>query len=247
MSLDEMVLALESAYSDVLVAIVLYGSTAGAGVRSARSDQNLLVVLERVDLAHAEAAASAVARWVNSGNPPPLTFTRDEWRTSGDIFPMEYADVIESHRILRGQLDMQHLSVSMDHLRLQLEQEAMGKLLWMRQGAAVAGARHEARVELLEGAFSKLMVVLRGLLRLHGQPPPADRSELISHAARLATFDSTAFVRIHDAIARNNAITARESASVLAGVLSALEIVVSHINAFRPASPVYNATSREAQ
>ena len=254
-TLDEMVGALIAAYGTSLKAVVLYGSAVRAEQRTGRSDYNLLIVVDALDHSRTERISPAVVRWVSAGNPPPLTFTSGEWRSSGDVFPMEYADVLEAHRVLHGTLDMSGVEVKLDHLRLQLEQEAMGKLLWLRQGAAIAGADHRARTELLVAAFSKLLVVLRGLLRFHGERPPHDKSALVARAAELANFDAQPLLRVHESIAGKAPIAAGagseggegESGALVARVLTALEALVSHVNSFQPASRVYVATTEEDQ
>ena len=80
---------------------------------------------------------AAEAKGTHAGNPPPLTLTTREWRRSSDIFSMEYADILERHKVLHGQLDM-NVTVDPEHLRLQLEHEAMGTLLQLRRGALAA-------------------------------------------------------------------------------------------------------------
>ena len=58
--------------------------------------------VETLDLAHLRKLGSTARAWSEAGNPPPLTFTLEEWRECASIFPMEYADVLERHRVLHG-------------------------------------------------------------------------------------------------------------------------------------------------
>src|SRR4051812_32399619 len=139
MTLDDLVIQLRAAYGTQLSSVVLYGSAASGEHIPKKSDYNVLVLLERID-AGTLAAASAVARaWGDAGNPPPLTMTVREWRNSADVFPMEYADILERHRVLHGAPPFDGIHVARGDLRLQLEQQAMGKLLQLRQGALLAG------------------------------------------------------------------------------------------------------------
>src|SRR6266576_3406688 len=102
MTLDELVTQLRAAYGGQLACVVLYGSAAAGEHIPRKSDYNVLVLLVRIDV-NTLAAASAVARaWREAGNPPPMTMTVDEWRHSADVFPMEYADILERHRVLHG-------------------------------------------------------------------------------------------------------------------------------------------------
>ena len=63
-----------------------------------------------------------------------MTMTLEEWRRSADIFPMEYADILERNRVLHGAPPFEGIAVDRADLRLQLEQQVMGKLLQLRQG-----------------------------------------------------------------------------------------------------------------
>ena len=139
MTLDELVRQLRAAYNERLASVVLYGSAAGGDHIPDRSDYNVLVLLDAIDSAELDAsssvAASAVARaWREAGNPPPMTMSVEEWRRSADIFPREYADILERNRVLHGEPPFGGISVSPTDLRLQLEQQVMGQLLQLRPG-----------------------------------------------------------------------------------------------------------------
>src|SRR6185437_814024 len=132
LTLDELVTQLKAAFGDDLTSVVLYGSAAGGEHNPKRSDQNVLVIVRKIPMSAARAIAASAKAWADAGNPPPLVMTADEWRGSADIFPMEYADILERHRVLYGNAPFDGLAVKQEDLRLQLEHEAMGKLLKLR-------------------------------------------------------------------------------------------------------------------
>src|SRR2546421_7256637 len=100
MTLDELVTQLRGAFGNELRAVVLYGSAAAGEHHPKKSDYNTLVLVESLPANRLRAASAAVRAWVDDGNPAPLTLTIDEWHGSADIFPMEYADVLDRHRVL---------------------------------------------------------------------------------------------------------------------------------------------------
>src|SRR5205814_2209271 len=102
MTLDELVSQLRAAYGPALRSIVLYGSAAAGEHLPKRSDYNVLVVVDSLDAPQLTAASAASRAWADAGNPAPLTMTTSEWRGSSDIFPMEYADILDRHRVLFG-------------------------------------------------------------------------------------------------------------------------------------------------
>src|ERR1044071_7000818 len=161
MTLEELVSQLRAAYGGGLQSVVLYGSAAAGEHIPKHSDYNVLVIVESLG-ADALRAASAVARaWQEAGNPAPLALTMPEWRGSSDIFPMEYADILERHRVLYGEPPFNGIQVDRRDLRLQLEHEAMGKLLKLRQGVLAAGGESKAQLELLAASLSTIMVIMR--------------------------------------------------------------------------------------
>ena len=122
MTLEELVSQLRAAYGESLRSVVLYGSAARGEHIAKRSDYNVLVLLDALDPARLAAASAAARSWAEAGNPAPLTMTMSEWRGSSDIFPMEYADILERHKILFGDPPFEGVRVERSDLRLQLEQ-----------------------------------------------------------------------------------------------------------------------------
>lgn len=233
MTLDDLVTQLRAAYGDRLAAVVLYGSAA-AGEHTKRSDYNILLLLTAIDAStFASSSASAVARaWGDAGNPPPMTMTLDEWNSSADIFPMEYSDILERHRVLWGTAPFDQVQVSRDHLRLQLEQQAMGKLLQLRQGALMAGIDTKRQLELIAASLSTMMVLFRAVLRLHGERPGDDNAALAQRVASLAGFDASPFTTAVHHVRGTTKIPATEAGMVLAGYVQGIQRLNAHLDSF---------------
>jgi predicted nucleotidyltransferase len=195
MTLENLVSQLRVAFGSELRAVVLYGSAAAGEHLPKKSDYNVLVLVDSLSANRLVAASAAIKAWSDDGNPAPLTLTMDEWHGSSDIFPMEYADVLERHRVLFGDLVMD-IKVDPAHLRLQVEHEAMGTLLQLRRGALAAGNDAKAQLALLENVSSTAMVVFRAVLRLRSEAPPLDNVELSQKVATAAGMDATPFVQI---------------------------------------------------
>ena len=231
MTLDELVTQLQAAYGERLTCIVLYGSAA-AGERTKRSDYNILLLLDRIEPAGL-AAASAVARvWRDAGNPPPMTMTVDEWRGSSDVFPMEYADILERHRVLYGHAPFETVHVSMDDLRLQLEQQVLGKLLQLRQGALLAGTDAKRQLELVAASLSTVMVLFRAVLRLHGERPVEDNVAIARRVGALAGFDAMPFERAVRHARGEQPLARDESPATLAGYLAGMQGLRTYLDRY---------------
>src|ERR1043166_2454112 len=196
MSLDNLVEQLRAVFGRELRSVVLYGSAAAGEHIPKRSDYNVLVIVDSLDLVHLRSLSATAGAWREAGNPAPLTFTWEEWLDSADIFPMEYADVLERHRILHGDPPFDGIRVSGADLRLQLEHEAMGKLLKLRQGVLEAGNDGARQVDLLAASLSTIMVIFRAVERLCGRVPSKDNAVLSTSVATAAGVDAQPYVRV---------------------------------------------------
>lgn len=230
MTLDELVAQLQKAFGDGLKAVVLYGSAAAGEHIPKRSDYNVLVIVRELGLPELERESAIARAWGEAGNPPPLTLTEGEWRSSSDIFPMEYADVLERHRVLYGAPPFDGVSIEPRDLRLQLEHEAMGKLLQLRQGILGSGGDRKRMVELLAGSLSTFMVIFRALLRFHGESPPTDYERLVGAVAARTGLNGAPFVRVVRHLRGSELLPEREVQQVLSGYLAGAHALVDHLD-----------------
>jgi hypothetical protein len=232
MSLDDLVQQLRQVHGDALRAAVLYGSAASGEQVVGHSDFNVLVIVSTIDVALMRRLGQTMRAWQEAGNPPVLVLTEQEWRRSADIFPMEYADILERHRVLYGTLSLSDLTVDLQHLRLQTEQEAMGKLLRLRRGVMVAGTDAARQTDLLRSSYSAL-VIFRAVLRLHGVTPERDATRVIQEVATHCAFDPAPFLSVA-ALVRGTALSNGEAETVLAGYLRGMDLLVEYLDRFTP-------------
>ena len=238
MTLEELVRQLTLVYADGLRCVALYGSAArGHGEHVAkRSDLNVLVIVDAITMGHLRKESAVARTWRESGNPPPLTLTLAEWRGSADIFPMEYADILAYHRVLAGALPLDGMRVDHAHLRLQLEHEAMSKLLRLRHAVLSAGGDSRALSDLVAESASSMMVLLRSTLRLVGEEPPADSAELLDRVESrvgLPRESVQVFRRVRGHARGEAPISRGEVQAVVEGYLAAVAALVEFVNRFR--------------
>ena len=233
MKLDELVKQLQLAYGDALRSVVLFGSAVAGEHRPNKSDYNVLVIVDGLPLGRLRAVAAVSRAWSEDGNPPPMTFTAREWKSSADIFPMEYADILERHRVLFGTLPVDGVSVKPADLRLQVEHQTMGKLLQLRQAIMGAGGDSALQLEVLEKSLSTLMVIFRGIVRLHGQVPSQDYEALTQSVAERAGFSPEAFVKVIRHTRGTEKLPRNSASSILEEYLAAMERLVTYLDEFR--------------
>jgi hypothetical protein len=175
-----------------LSSLVLYGSAA-SGSRSARSDVNLLLVLEDASAAALHPLGPVFRDWVRRGQPPPLVFSAAGWRNAADVFPIEIEDIRHQHRVLRGSDPVEDLATTRADLRHALEREARSLIIQLR--ASYAGATSDGRAlsAVVSDSLSTVLVLFRAALRLTDTAPPTDAAELVAAVAEHAGFDRGAF------------------------------------------------------
>jgi hypothetical protein len=230
MSINDLIAQLRSIYETELVAVALYGSAARGEHLARFSDLNVLVVVERITMEHLRKEGPVARSWREAGNPPPLTLTRGEWMGSVDIFPIEYSDILEHHTVLAGALPLEGLAVDRADLRLQLEHEAMSKLLRLRHAVLVAGKDANALKTLLEGSVSTMLVLMRALLRLRGETPSADSEVVIARVQERCGIDTTPVGRIVKHTRDRQPLTRDEIEPLTEKYLALAQALVAHLD-----------------
>ncbi|MGQ0645961.1 MAG: hypothetical protein ACT4P7_00230 [Gemmatimonadaceae bacterium] len=232
-TLDELVAQARAIYGNELVALALYGSAARGDHVAKHSDLNVLMVVERITMEHLRREAPVARAWREAGNPPPLTMTRVEWLGSADVFPMEYADILAHHKTLAGTLPVEGIQVDPKDLRLQLEHEAMSKLLRLRHAVLLAGKDTRALRELLEQSVSTMLVLFRAMLRLVGDTPPSDSEAVCPRVQERCAIDTTAVLRVVRHTRQKEPIALGEAEPLVERYLNAAQAVVSYLDRYK--------------
>jgi predicted nucleotidyltransferase len=232
MTVDELVSQLRGVYGDTLRSVILYGSSVAGEHIPKHSDYNVLIVLDSIPLDRLAAIGSVLRSWGEDNNPPPMIFTSAEWKSSADVFPMEYADILERHKVLHGEDVTQGITVERTDLRLEVEQQALGKLLHLRRGAMAAGDDGDIQLRVMENSLSSIMVVFRSVVRLAGDVPPQDYIALSRDVAARAGFDAGPVNRIIEHVRGTRKIAKKEAGAVLVGYLGEMESLVAWLDRF---------------
>jgi hypothetical protein len=188
LTIEQLATRVSAALGPRLVSLLLYGSTARGAPVPGRSDVNTLLICDGADEGLFDALASVLREWRRAGHPAPLIFTEQEWRTSGDAFPIEYEDMREHHRLLAGRDPWAGIRVDRGQLRRHLEHELMGKLIRLRQAYAALRDDPKQLGRVVVDSSAGFFTMLRAVLRLAGRPVPAAPEALVGSAAALVGF-----------------------------------------------------------
>jgi len=193
MTPDKLVEELKNCCPDGLRSIILYGSAAAGDHAGRRSDYNILVVTQDLDIGTLDALSKTATRWAQAGNPPPLLFTVERLAQTTDVFPVELLDIRECHRVLHGDDLVADLEIDTRNLRLQIEHELRGKLIQLRQHYLLTGGKPKAVADLMIESLSTFLVLFRAALRLFESGVPVRKIPAVERLAVHLDFDAAVF------------------------------------------------------
>jgi hypothetical protein len=242
MNVDELVPRLREAYGDALRCALVYGSAATPGASTAakspaggrEEEAHVLVIADALSVEALVRAARVIGEWVAAGHPAPLTLTTAEWRSSADVFAIEYAEVLEQHRLLHGTLPMDGVRVRPEDIRRELEEQVLGKLLKLRRGIMEAGGDASRERTLLELSLSTFTALFRAVVRLHGERAPTEDAAVVARTGQLAGFDPAPFVRVVRHVRGEVMLQPGDARATLAGYLAGLERLIAFLDQFTP-------------
>jgi predicted nucleotidyltransferase len=168
--------------------ITLYGSAARKDYRPGKSDINLLVVVERIDVSILKSVLDPVTRSRRYGIAP-FFITETNLRSSIDVFPVKFLAMQESYKLLWGYDLLKNLEISREHIRLRCEQEIKNLLLRMRRQFLIAGGRGRSLTEMMSRVVVAFLETLRVVLSLTQEDFPS-REEVVNAAAETFNLDA---------------------------------------------------------
>lgn len=117
---------------DNLMAIYLYGSVTHKVFAHASDQVNVLIVLKNAKVEHIENISQVVSKAKKDFNLQPTIITKEEVKTSTDVFPIEFTDMKVKNTIIWGEDVFKNIQISMEDLRLACELELKKRLFELR-------------------------------------------------------------------------------------------------------------------
>ena len=222
MKANEFAKKLKDIYDNELVSIVIYGTNAKEGDYSKKySDINLIVVLKKIIPAQLIAVNKLIKQWIKSGNPSPLFFDLDHIKTSLDVFPLEFLDIRDRHKVLIGDKDLfKNLKIELKNLRHQCESELKGVTLHLNSFYAANCNKPKHVASAVMKTWPGVRTVFRGLFYLLEQDVPNDPKEIIEKLNASIDFNPQVFFDV---------IAIRDGSEVLPRKNGALEFAESYL------------------
>ena len=117
---------LQHIFGDRLQAFVAYGDANAIPAPS-------LALVQTISADDLNRCAARVLSWHRAGCATPLMLTRDEFAGSLDAFPIEYGEILDTHRVLFGADPFAGLAIRDEDLRRACEVQVKSHLVHLRE------------------------------------------------------------------------------------------------------------------
>lgn len=163
----------QAAYGERLISVILYGSAVRGDFLSGRSNLNILLVVSSCDVDALRQYNSLHKRWGKEQIVIPLFMAEDDVRSTASVFPLEFLEIQECHRLLWGRDPFVGAQVGVERLAGETLASLRSNLLRVRQRFVEGGATEEAATILLPLSITALLPALRGVQRASARPVPS--------------------------------------------------------------------------
>ena len=179
----------KGAFGDQLEGLLLYGSAVRGEFLRGRSNLNILLLFSSYDSAILKQYSVLHRRWSKEQIVVPLFLTEEELRMTAAVFPLEFLEIQEQHRVLDGRDPFIGFHVKTDRLREAVVQGFTSHILRLRQRYVEGGGSDEATTILLPLSITSTIPLLRGVRRLLGRAPLSHSDAVISDVGEQLNLD----------------------------------------------------------
>jgi hypothetical protein len=176
-------------FGEQLEGMVLYGSAVRGEFIPGRSNLNILLLVSSYDSAVLKKYGALHRHWSKEQIVVPLFLTEEELHTSAAVFPLEFLEIQEQHRVLGGRDPFIGFHVKTDRLRETVVQGVTSHLLRLRQRYVEGGGSDDATTILLPLSITSIVPLLRGVQRLLGRPVLSHSDAVIKDVAEQLKLD----------------------------------------------------------
>ena len=173
---------LQHIFGERLLAFVAYGPANATPAASLA----LVRAITAEDLDHCAARATS---WHRAGCATPLLLTREEFAGSLDAFPIEYGEILETHRLIFGPDPFAGMVISPEDFRRACEVQVKSHLVHLRENYIECRGRQSDVTALVGEAAPAFALILRRLARLDGMAAET-HADLSAYAAKRPGLDA---------------------------------------------------------
>ena len=176
-------------FGEQLEGMLLYGSAVRGEFLPGRSNLNILLLVSSYDSAVLKQYSAVHRQWSKEQILAPLFLTEEELHRSAAVFPLEFLEIQEQHRVMEGRDPFIGFHVKTDRLREAVLQGLTSNVLRLRQRYVEGGGGEEATMILLTLSITATLPLLRGIQRLLGRPVLSHSDAVIEDVAAQLKLD----------------------------------------------------------
>ena len=226
--------SLQELFMENLLAVVLYGSAVRGEYRKGVSDINVLILLEKSSPPVIFEMGRSIKPFLRRHRINPLVMTGEEFRLSADIFPLEYADIRDTHRVIYGDAKILNIDLHHVYLRYELEEKLRGAVGDIRHMLLASGGSENNLAMRLVSWSGLCGTIFRGLLRLKGiSDIPVEADALLKRVSDEYSIPLDGFA----AFERFRGGEKAQAVELAASMLNALKALASAVSAMPCGEP----------
>lgn len=227
---SELVRRLQEVHNDNLVSVILYGSAIVTAGPARSADCHLLIIVNTLSIHDLRRARPVMEWWRSAGFPYAPHFTKSEFLSSLDVFPIESKQIQRAYRVLWGSDLLAGVEISPAHLRLLTEYELRGKLLRLRALYLLASDDPRRLFELMTESVVSFVQFSRPILELLGEDPPVERLSTVRRLGERLGIEITSLERILKLRDEPIELLEIEIQDIFASYLNCLEQVIESVD-----------------
>lgn len=228
---------LERIFGNRLECLATYGGngeaeslTGGAGGDD-HDHVHTVAVVASISAHDLKECANLSAGWHKQGLATPLVLTRAELARSLDAFPLEFAEIIAHHRVVRGTDVFGGLTVAASDIRRACEVRARSHVLHLREGYIETEGDERALAGMIQQSARPFRLLLVSLGRLEGVDA-SDAEAFGRHLTEALRLNRGVVDQVLAAGGRGG-IGRTEAQDLYPAYLEAVERIVQHIDGWK--------------
>ena len=215
---------LQHIFGGRLHGFVAYGDSNAAPAQS-------LAMVHAMTADDLAACAARASTWLRAGCATPLLLTREEFAGSLDAFPLEYGEILETHRVIHGENPFSGLSIRDEDVRRACEVQVKSLLLHLREDFIESGGRPADVAALVTDSAPAFGQLLRRLARLDDVTCTTSQ-DLCNFAAARPRLDGRVVGDVL-ALTKNTSATGVDAARLFPQYLAAVEALWKFVDRWR--------------
>lgn len=231
--LDNLIDDLKKILGENLVTVMIFGSQAHVEPEKLKSNINLMIILEYLSSDDLKNTSKVLQKWVKAENPIPVIMSKAEWYSSFDVYALEYSDIKEKYKIVYGQDLTGDINVDKHYLRLQCESELKNLFLKYRNHYLMKINSDREMEKVANNVIKTLLVIFRGVIRLHNELVPESSEYIILQAAKFMEIDTELLIRMANVRDGKEDYKSKEIEKISDRMITILQDLLRQVDAMR--------------